>query len=105
MAMIENLESMLSKGQDSAMLRLTLGQAYFEAGDSASAMRHLASAVHLDPSYSAAWKAYGKALAAGGETERARQAFERGIRVAEARGDLQAAKEMRVFLRRLRKHG
>jgi hypothetical protein len=57
--------------------------------------------VAQDPHYSAAWKLLGKAQLADGETDAARAAWQRGIDVAETRGDKQAAREMRVFLRRL----
>ena len=56
-----------------------------------------------DPGYSAAWKAYGRALAEAGRAEEAIEAYRRGIEAAESKGDIQAAKEMRVFRRRLEK--
>ncbi|RMD69724.1 MAG: tetratricopeptide repeat protein, partial [Gammaproteobacteria bacterium] len=62
---------------------------------------HLAQAVARDPGYSAAWKLYGKALSELGRTEEAKEAYRRGIEAAERKGDVQAAKEMRVFLKRL----
>jgi hypothetical protein len=45
----------------------------------------------------------GQALAAAGDKTDAAETYRRGIAVAEARGDKQAAKEMQVFLRRLEK--
>lgn len=98
--MIERLERMLAAGQDSAPLRFGLGNAYL-AQDPALAAEHLERAVAFDPTYSAAWKLLGRARAATGDTAGAIAAYEQGITVAEARGDVQAAKEMRVFLRRL----
>ncbi|HEY7672647.1 MAG TPA: hypothetical protein VIC71_10550 [Gammaproteobacteria bacterium] len=83
------------------MLRFTLATGYFERGDLERALPHAAAAVGLDADYSAAWKLLGKIQAARGETRGARAAYREGIAVAERRGDLQAAKEMRVFLRRL----
>ena len=62
-------------------------------------------ALRQDPEYSAAWKLYGKALQASDDSVAAIEAYERGIVVAERKGDKQAAKEMTVFLKRLRKHG
>jgi hypothetical protein len=59
--------------------------------------------VKLDPTYSAAWKLYGKALAAASRFEDAVAAYDRGIAAAEEKGDLQAAKEMRVFRKRAAK--
>ena len=68
---------------------------------SARAGKCFQEAVNRDSQYSAAWKALGKALAEAGDASGALAAYERGITVAEAKGDIQAAKEMRVFARRL----
>ena len=103
MSMIENFEKMLADGQDNALLRYSLGNEYFKQGDGAMAAEHLARAVQLDPGYSAAWKLYGKVLAGLGREAQAMAVYEKGIEAAEARGDKQAAKEMQVFLKRLRK--
>ena len=59
--------------------------------------------MRLDPEYSAAWKALGRALTAAGRDAEALAAYERGTKVAERRGDQQAAKEMRVFSKRLQR--
>lgn len=96
----ENLEALLATGRDDALLRYSLGSAWLE-DEPATAAKHLARAVVHDPDYSAAWKLLGKARAALGDTLGAKLAYAEGIRVAEGRGDLQAAKEMKVFLARL----
>lgn len=98
---IANLEALLAKGNDGATLRLALAKRYLEAGDAAAALKHAEAAVTLDPEYSAAWKSLGQALAAAGREAEAVRSYERGIEVAERRGDRQAAKEMRVFGKRL----
>ena len=103
MSMIQNFEKMLASGQDSALLRYSLGTAYQKAGDLEQALVHITSAVEQDPGYSAAWKVYGKLLAELGRLDEAILAFEAGIGVAEENGDIQAAKEMRVFLKRASK--
>jgi cytochrome c-type biogenesis protein CcmH/NrfG len=59
--------------------------------------------VTSDPRYSAAWKLLGRALADTGALSDALAAYRQGIAAAEARGDVQAAKEMRVFARRIEK--
>jgi tetratricopeptide (TPR) repeat protein len=100
--LIANLEALLVKGGDSATLRLALAARYLDAGDAGAAVKHAEAAVRLDPEYSAAWKALGNALTAVGRAAEAVQSYERGIAVAERRGDQQAAKEMRVFSKRLR---
>jgi uncharacterized protein HemY len=81
MALRQNLELMLERGQDSPLLRFALGQECLKSGDLVTAIDHLRQAVDQNPRYSAAWKALGEA------------------------GDIQAAKEMEVFLKRLRKPG
>ena len=103
--MIEKLEAMLAQNQeqDNALLRYSLGHAYLQQNQPEPAARHLRAALDFDPNYSAAWRALGQALTALDATEQALDAYRQGITVAEARGDKQAAKEMRVFLRRLEK--
>lgn len=97
----DSLEALLAQGSDSAMLRFSLATAYFDRGELERAELHAAAALALDADYSAAWKLLGRTQAARGEVHEAADTFRRGIAVAERRGDLQAAKEMRVFLRRL----
>ena len=103
MSIIDNLEKMLASGRDSALLRYSLGIEYHRKGDLDTSAMHLSSAVEQDVDYSAAWKAYGKVLAKAGRDDEAEQAFLRGIEVAEQNGDIQAGKEMRVFLNRILK--
>ena len=103
MADIEALEKMLAAGRDSALLRFSLGGEYLKRGEYAKASAHLQQAVMFDPQYSAAWKLLGRAAAANREIDLAREAYNKGIASAELKGDKQAAKEMRVFLRRLEK--
>jgi Tfp pilus assembly protein PilF len=94
-------EKMLDGPRDSALLRFGLGNEYLKAGETSKAIAMFESAVVRDPAYSAAWKALGKALAGAGQPDDARTAYTQGITVAEARGDVQAAKEMKIFLKRL----
>jgi predicted Zn-dependent protease len=101
--LIANLEALLAKGGDGAALRLALASRYLDSGDAASAVRHAEAAVRLDPEYSAGWKALGRALTAAGRSADALTVYERGADVAERRGDRQAAKEMRVFSKRLQR--
>ena len=100
---LENFEQMLAAGKDSALLRFSLGNEHLKAGAAVPAAEHLAHAVALDPDFTAAWKLYGKALAAAGREDDALAAYRTGIEVAARRGDKQAEKEMQVFARRLAK--
>ena len=103
MSVLDNLQQMFERGQDNVLLRFSLGNEYFKAGDLVRAEEHLRAALQQDPQYSAAWKILGKVLAGAGRPLEAVEVFERGIEVAEQRGDIQAAKEMGVFLKRTRK--
>jgi len=98
---VERFESMLAAGRESPMLRLTLGTEYLKREDPGSAIRHLARAVDLDAAYSAAWQHLGRAYEKAARPEEAASAWRRGIDAADRRGDAQAAKVMRVWLRRL----
>lgn len=89
--------------RDGALLRFSLGNALIAESDIPGAIEEFRVATQFDPRYSAAWKLLGSALDANGETGEAEAAWEQGIVVAQERGDTQAAKEMQVFLRRLRK--
>lgn len=100
---IENFEKMLAAGKDNALLRVSLGNAYLGAGQASNAVPHLRKALEHDPAYSAAWKLLGRALNEAGDAPAALAAYRKGIEVAEARGDIQAAKEMKVFARRIEK--
>jgi predicted Zn-dependent protease len=100
---IANLEKLLASGKDSALLRFGLGNEYLKLGSADIAAEHLGHAVQLDPDYSAAWKLLGKALQEAGDLAAALEAYNRGVAVAEKKGDKQAAKEMLVFARRIEK--
>ena len=102
MTMIDNLHSMLERGVDGALLRYSLGHELLKDGNVDAAIAHLREALRLDETYSAAWKGLGKALASTGDHHEAVDVLERGITIAEQRGDIQAAKEMGVFLKRSR---
>lgn len=99
------LEKLLAGGRDDALLRFSLGAACLKEGDATAAAAHFAKAVEYDPGYSAAWKLLGRALADSGRSAEAAEAWTRGVAAAEEKGDVQAAKEMRVFLKRLQKQG
>jgi Tfp pilus assembly protein PilF len=96
------LEEMLAKGNDNLLLRYTLGTVCLKDGDTEQAVEHLEAALKQDPQHSASWKAYGKALVTLKRNEEAVTAYTRGIEIAEEKGDVQAAKEMKVFLKRIK---
>ncbi len=103
MNQLDTFKALLDKGNDNELLRYSLGNEYFKQNDFEHAIIHLKKAIEFKPAFSAAWKLYAKALAETKQTGDAIIAFEKGIQIAEEYGDIQAAKEMRVFLKRLMK--
>jgi predicted Zn-dependent protease len=100
---IVNLLKLVGTPRDGALLRFSLGSEYLKCAELEPAIAHLSAAVEKDPGYSAAWKLLGHALAGHRRTDEALAAYRKGVEVAEGKGDLQAAKEMTVFARRLEK--
>lgn len=100
---IATFERLLAAGKDGALLRFSLGSEYLKVADAPNAASHLERAVALDPDFSAAWKLLGRALTECDRLDAALTAYEHGITVADRKGDKQAAKEMAVFARRIRK--
>lgn len=98
---LDSLRAQLGGPRDGALLRYSLGAALLEEGNAGEAVAQLHAALDFDQDYSAAWKLLGKACAQTGDTQAAVDAWRRGIAVAQVRGDVQAAKEMQVFLRRM----
>jgi Tfp pilus assembly protein PilF len=98
---IATLRALRDGPREGALLRFALGRALLDAGDAAAAAPEFERAIGFDPTYSAAWQGLGEALAAAGRDADAIVAYERGIAAAESRGDVQAAKVMRVRRRRL----
>jgi len=101
--MRERLEKLLAQGRDSALLRFGLGDTYLKEHDAEQAALYLAQATQQQAGYSAAWKLLGKALYQLGRLDEAQAAWTTGVTVAQQQGDLQAIKEMTVFLKRLQK--
>ncbi|WP_097459578.1 tetratricopeptide repeat protein [Mangrovitalea sediminis] len=98
---IQALEAMLAKGQDNAMLRMTLGKAMADEGRGEEAIDHLRAAVAQDPGYSAAWSLLGKVLLDQGQKDDARKVWVQGLDAARGKGDMQIVRELEVRLRKL----
>lgn len=99
----ERLRKQVGGPRDGALLRFSLGNALLAEGDAGSAVEAFRAAVEFKPDYSAACKMLAAALLASGDKPAAMTTYATGIGVAHASGDIQAEKEMEVFLRRVRK--
>lgn len=95
------LEKLLQDGRDDALLRFTLGSICLQEGDGETAILHFQRAIEFDPTYSAAWKLRGAAMLKLNRIEEARRTWTEGRAIAEKKGDLQVAREITVFLKRL----
>ena len=100
---IKALQKLLDQGQDNLLLRFGLGQALLKDKQLTEAITHLEKALEFDPAHSASLKLLGKAYATNGDSDKAIEIYTKGIEQAEQKGDIQAAKEMKVFLKRLLK--
>ncbi|HEY6239705.1 MAG TPA: tetratricopeptide repeat protein, partial [Burkholderiales bacterium] len=72
---IVDLLKLVGTPRDGALLRFSLGNECLKGGDFEGAAVHLIVAVEKNPSYSAAWKLLGNALAQGGRAEEALAAY------------------------------
>ena len=97
---LNNLKNMIGTERENQLLHYSIGNEYLKSEDYNLAEEHFRKALSLDPDYSAAWKLLGKTLNAAEKYEQAIEVFTQGIAVAENKGDIQAAKEMKVFLKR-----
>jgi len=100
-SLIERLRTQIGGSRDGALLRFSLGNALLGDGMYTEAAQSFRDALGFDRDYSAAWKLLGKSLLAVDDEAGAAEAWTAGIEAATRRGDIQAAKEMTVFLNRL----
>ncbi len=103
MERIKQLEALVNSEPGNALFRYTLGMEYLKAGEYANAAAALREAIRIAQNYSAAYRGLGKSLEKAGQVEEAAQVYQTGIEIANQQGDIQTAKEMDVFLKRIRK--
>lgn len=101
--LVKNLEAMLEKGRDNALLRFGLGNHYFSLKDYPQALTHLEQCLIHDDQHSAAWKLKGRCLHLMDDKTAANTAYQQALIVAESNGDKQICKELTVFIRKLNK--
>lgn len=100
---LEQLEDLVKQNQKNALMHYTLGIEYLRTNESKKAIPVLKEAINLEPDYSAAYRELGRALVNSNLKKEAIEIFNKGIAVAEEKGDIQTAKEMHVFLKRISK--
>ncbi len=98
---IKQLEELIEIDPGDDDLPFLLGKALLDAGRYEESAARLAEASRRLPDLAAVWRWWGQALRDRGEPGEARRVWTEGIALAEKTGDLQAGKEMKVFLKRL----
>ena len=98
---IASLRASLAREPDDPSIHFGLGRALARARELEEAAAAFRRATELRSDYTAAWRELGRTHQALGRTQEAMEAFERGLAAAEESGDLQTAREIGVFLRRL----
>lgn len=98
---LDQLRRLLQRNPDNALGQYNLGVELDRAGEAAAAAEALRRAVALNPNYTAAFRDLGRVLAKRGLRDEALEAYREGLRSAERTGEIQTAKEIRVFLRRM----
>jgi Tfp pilus assembly protein PilF len=98
---LEQFRQIVELDPDDYFSHFGYADALCDAGDYQEAVQEYRAAIRLKPEYSAAFRDLGKALEKIGEHDEAMRVYRDGIPIAERHGDLQTAKEMQVFLRRL----
>jgi uncharacterized protein HemY len=100
---VKQLENLIKENPENALMHYTLGIEYLRIGNNQKAVRVLKNTIELEHDYSAAYRELGKAYVNAKLTKEAINVFHKGIAVAEEKGDIQTAKEMNVFLKRISK--
>lgn len=100
-ARLEQFKELASADPHDPVVHFGLGSEHLKLGEFADAAAAFRRSLELQPDYSAAHRELGKALEKLGERQAAIEAYQKGRAVAEQKGDLQTAKEIGVFLKRL----
>jgi len=98
---IIQLEKMMELDPDDSLGWFMLAKLYLDTKQFERAAEGFERCLALRPDHSAAWRHCGDAYRRSGNLERAKEVLNQGIVVAEANGDLQTVKEMKVLLHRL----
>jgi tetratricopeptide (TPR) repeat protein len=96
-------EDTVAGDPDNVLARIALAGSYRKLGMPARALGHLKHALKLDPSMSVLYLDLGKVLEEVGAPDEAASTYERGIPLADQRGDLMPRNQMQSRLAALRK--
>lgn len=100
---LEQFKQLAEMDPDDPVVHYGLGSEHLKLDEFAEAAAAFGKAIELKPDYSAAHRELGRALEKLNRRQQAVEAYQQGRDIARQKGDLQTAKEMEVFLRRLEK--
>ena len=98
---ITAIRSMLEKNPADTFLHYSLAMEHAAAGDYEMAMEHFNTCIQQDGTYLAAYVEAGKTLRAAGQFDKARQMFQRGLDVANAKHETHTSDYIRQQLESL----
>ena len=98
---IDQFEKLVAHNAQDALSRFTLGRAYLEAGRPDDAVRILEEVLAIKPDFTAAYVILGEAHEKSGKLARALKTWNRGIELAQQKGDLHPRNQMQEHLKRL----
>lgn len=94
----ETLKKFAETRPKDCFVRYGLAQEYIKQGQLAKAVEEFIRILEIDPDYQAAYYHAGQTYLKLGNTEEARNSFQRGVVVARRRGDLHARSELEAAL-------
>ena len=95
------LKNLLEKNPANSFALYGIAMEYRSRGELERASRYFKELLNQFPRYRAAFMQQGLTLVGLGEVERARQVYEKGIRICEEAGDTHAVCELKEALERL----
>jgi tetratricopeptide (TPR) repeat protein len=98
---IDQFEKLVAHNPQDALSRFTLGRAYLEAGRPDDAVRILEEVLAIKPDFTAAYVILGEAHEKSGKLARALKTWNRGIELAQQKGDLHPRNQMQEHLKRV----
>lgn len=98
---LEQLKQLAALDPEDPVVFFGLGSEYLRRGEYPEAAAAFRRTLELKPDYSAAHRELGKALEKLGQRPAALEAYRKGREVAQQKGDLQTAREIEIFLKRL----
>ncbi len=98
---IDQFRAVLSTNPQDTLSRFTLGKTYLQANQPQDAVDILEELLEMKPDYTAAMVVYCEALEKAGKLAKAIKSLNKGIELAETKGDLHPRNQMQEMLARL----